>query len=81
VGKSTLTGDIAKSEHPPDPLSLDNQAARDAASSDPEGFVAGLSRPVLLDEIQRAGPDLLLALKGIVDADQSSSRFLLTGSA
>lgn len=81
VGKSTLTGDIARNEYPAAALSLDNQAARDAASSDPEGFVAGLSRPVLLDEIQRAGPDLLLAIKGVVDADQSPGQFLLTGSA
>jgi hypothetical protein len=43
--------------------------------------VAGLSRPVLLDEIQRGGPDLLLAIKGIVDADQTPGQFLLTGSA
>ncbi|MBA3866139.1 MAG: AAA family ATPase [Solirubrobacterales bacterium] len=73
--------DIAKDEYPAAALSLDNQAARDAASSDPEGFVAGLSRPVLLDEIQRAGPDLLLAIKSVVDADQSPGQFLLTGSA
>src|SRR3954451_8904673 len=81
VGKSTLTGEIATSEHLADVLSLDNRAARDAASSDPEGFVAGLSRPVLLDEVQRAGPDLLLAIKGAVDADQTPGQFLLTGSA
>lgn len=81
VGKSTLTEDIAKSEYPAAALSLDNQATRDAASNDPEGFVAGLSRPVLLDEIQRAGPDLLLAIKAAVDADQSPGQFLLTGSA
>ncbi len=43
--------------------------------------MAGLSRPVLLDEIQRAGPDLLLAIKGAVDADQAPGQFLLTGSA
>src|SRR5689334_14117507 len=81
VGKSTLTEDIAKSEYPAATLSLDNQAARDAASNDPEGFVAGLPRPVLLDEIQRAGPDLLLAIKAVVDADPSPGQFLLTGSA
>ena len=62
-------------------LSFDSRAARDAAGSDPEGFVAGLSRPILLDEIQRAGPDLLLAIKGAVDADQTPGQFLLTGSA
>jgi predicted AAA+ superfamily ATPase len=43
--------------------------------------VASLSRPVLLDEVQRAGPDLLLAIKGAVDADQTPGQFLLTGSA
>jgi predicted AAA+ superfamily ATPase len=81
VGKSTLTGDIAKNEYPATALSLDNRGARDAASSDPDGFVAGLARPVLLDEIQRAGPDLLLAIKAVVDADKSPGQFLLTGSA
>jgi uncharacterized protein len=81
VGKSTLTGEIAKEEHPAEVINLDNRAARDAALSDPNGFLAGLNRPVLIDEVQRGGPDLLLAVKEIVDADKTPGQFLLTGSA
>lgn len=81
VGKSTLTGDIATVEHPAAALSLDDRAARDAAVGDPNGFVAGLDRPALIDEVQRGGSDLLLAIKGTVDTDQTPGQFLLTGSA
>lgn len=81
VGKSTLTGELAKSEHPAEVINLDNRAARDAALSDPNGFLAGLSRPVLVDEVQRGGGDLLLAVKEAVDADKTPGQFLLTGSA
>lgn len=81
VGKSTLTGGIADTEDLATVISLDNRAARDAAISDPDGFVAGLSRPALLDEVQRGGPDLLLAIKEVVDTDQTPGQFLLTGSA
>lgn len=81
VGKSTLAGEIVGNEHPATVINLDNRAAREAAVGDPEGFVAGLETPVLLDEVQRAGADLLLAIKGAVDEDKTPGRFLLTGSA
>ncbi len=81
VGKSTLTGDIAATDHPATAVSLDNRAARDAAVGDPDGFVAGLEKPVLLDEVQRGGSDLLLAIKDVVDSDQTPGQFLITGSA
>jgi predicted AAA+ superfamily ATPase len=80
VGKSTLTQDIAQTDHPAQSLTLDDKTTRDAANGDPTGFVAGLSGPVLIDEVQRS-PDLLLAIKEAVDADQTPGRFLLTGSA
>ncbi|MBS1677714.1 MAG: hypothetical protein JST08_10055 [Actinobacteria bacterium] len=48
-------------------MNLDEQAPREAALADPEAFVAGLQRPVLIDEVQRGGPDLFLAIKSIVD--------------
>ena len=60
-------------------LTLDNQAALNAAKSDPVGFVRGLDRAVV-DEVQRA-PDVLLAIKQSVDEDTRPGRFLLTGSA
>lgn len=35
----------------------------------------------LIDEVQRGGPDLLLAVKSAVDKDQTPGQFFLTGSA
>src|SRR5690349_23458374 len=81
VGKSTLARQVADKEHPAQVVNLDEKAARDAATADPEGFVAGLRRPVLIDEVQRGSPDLLLAIKAVVDEDLRPGQFLLTGSA
>jgi predicted AAA+ superfamily ATPase len=80
VGKTTLTREIAANEHPMTVLSLDETATRDAALRDPAGFLAALSGPVLIDEIQHA-PDLLLEIKSVVDKDKRPGQFLLTGSA
>jgi hypothetical protein len=81
VGKSTLAEQIVATDRPASSVNLDTQAARQAANSDPEGFVAGLSRPVLIDEVQRGGPDLVLAIKSAVDKDWTAGQFFLTGSA
>jgi predicted AAA+ superfamily ATPase len=81
VGKSTLAEEIVSADHPARSTNLDTQAPRTAAKADPEGFVAGLERPVLIDEVQRGGPDLLLAIKAAVDKDQTPGQFFLTGSA
>lgn len=51
-----------------------------ALQVDPEGFLRDLAFPVLLDEWQLAGTDLLWTLKRIVDDDPTPGRFLLTGS-
>jgi uncharacterized protein len=80
VGKSTLARQIAKEDHPAAEFSLDDQATREAALADPAGFVAGLNVPAFIDEVQRV-PDLLLAIKDVVDRDLTPGRFLLTGSA
>jgi hypothetical protein len=80
VGKSTLVSQVAAADHPVRLLTLDDQVTRDAALADPTGFVAGLDRPVALDEVQRA-PDLLLTIKEAVDRDTRPGQFLLTGSA
>ena len=80
VGKSTLTQDIASSDHPATVINLDQRVSRDAANEDPTGFVAGINGPVVIDEIQRA-PDLLFAIKERVDRDLRPGQFLLTGSA
>jgi predicted AAA+ superfamily ATPase len=80
VGKSTLCEAIAAEDHPAVAVSLDDQAARRAAVSDPRGFLAGFEGPVFIDEVQRA-PDLILAIKQVVDRDTRPGQFLLTGSA
>jgi len=80
TGKSTLALEMAKGPHPARYVTLDDASLLGAAVRDPQGFVAGLEGPVILDEVQRA-PQLLLAIKAAVDRDRQPGRFLLTGSA
>lgn len=80
VGKSTLARVIATDHGLAETIDFDQRAVRDAAQRDPAGFVAGLQRPVLIDEVQRGGPELMLAIKSLVDRDLSPGQFLLTGS-
>jgi predicted AAA+ superfamily ATPase len=61
-------------------VTLDDPIAREAAQADPLGFVRRKARTLIIDEIQRA-PDLLPAIKLVVDEDQRAGQFLLTGSA
>lgn len=77
AGKTTLAQSLADRQRRFE--TLDNATTREAALSDPTGFVRNLDLAVI-DEIQRA-PDLLLAIKESVDADPRPGRFLLTGSA
>lgn len=60
-------------------FSLDDPALLAAVRADPLGFVKRLDRAII-DEVQRA-PQLLLALKLVIDQDRRPGRFLLTGSA
>ncbi|WP_428121178.1 ATP-binding protein [Candidatus Poriferisodalis sp.] len=62
-------------------LSLDDPAVLSLAVDDPIGFIADRRRPVVIDEIQRGGDDLVRAIKLVVDADPAPGSFLLTGSA
>ena len=61
-------------------ITLDDAAVFNAAQSDPDGFVNGLSGAVTLDEVQRV-PALFLAIKAAVDRQRQPGRYLLTGSA
>lgn len=79
AGKTTLVRSVAKKEHPARYISLDEPAALEAARTDPTAFVADWDR-LVIDEVQRA-PDLLLAIKRVVDTDSARGRFLMTGSA
>jgi predicted AAA+ superfamily ATPase len=60
-------------------FSLDDPALLAAVQADPLGFVNRLDRAII-DEVQRA-PQLLMALKLVIDQDRRPGRFLLTGSA
>ncbi len=61
-------------------ISFDDDVAREAAATDPAGFVAELPERIILDEVQRA-PSLFPAIKREVDRRRLSGRFLLTGSS
>lgn len=79
AGKSTLCAGIAHAQGMTS-TTLDDPAARDAARSDPTGFLAGLGRRAFIDELQRA-PDLILGLKMEVDREPTPGRYLVTGSS
>jgi predicted AAA+ superfamily ATPase len=79
AGKTTLIRALAGEEYPARYVSLDDRGARELARADPAGFIGGGER-LAIDEVQRA-PDLLLAIKRVVDSDNTRGRFLLTGSA
>jgi uncharacterized protein len=76
-GKTTLVRQLITGKR--DYLTLDDAATRQAALSDPTGFVRDLDHAII-DEVQHA-PDVLLAIKQSVDEDRRPGRFLLTGSA
>jgi hypothetical protein len=80
TGKTTLVRQVAAAERPARYISLDDPTFMSAAASDPVGFLAGLSGPVVIDEVQHA-PGLFPAIKSTVDYDRAPGRFLLTGSA
>lgn len=81
AGKSTLAKHLRWSKQAPVYYSLDDDGLRDTALSDPTGFIAGVARPAVIDEVQRA-PGLMLAVKRVLDDDsQTPGQFLLTGSA
>jgi len=80
AGKSTLAQMLAADRLSADYVTLDDERARSLAAADPQGFVSGLGRRTVIDEIQRV-PALLLAIKARLDRDWAPGQFLLTGSA
>jgi predicted AAA+ superfamily ATPase len=59
---------------------LDERTTLDAALRDADGFIQEIGTPVVIDEIQRA-PDLMRAIKLVIDRKRQAGRYLLTGSA
>ncbi len=79
AGKSTLVQSLDKKAFPAEYYTLDDAATLAAATSDPQGFIAQLPRPAIIDEVQRAA-GLPLAIKKSVDSNRAAGQFLLTGS-
>lgn len=61
-------------------VTLDDDDQRSAARDDPRGYLEGLRRPLFIDEAQRAGDPLLLAVKAEVDRHPRAGSFILSGS-
>jgi uncharacterized protein len=81
AGKSTLIRKLSE-ETGRQYITLDKQALRDSAASDPEGFIdAYEGEGISIDEVQYI-PDLVLAIKQVSDllSPQQKGKFLLTGS-
>jgi predicted AAA+ superfamily ATPase len=77
-GKTTLSKQIAVDDHIF--RSLDDVTLLKAATDDPNDFIKHSHGTMIIDEIQKA-PNLLPAIKQIVDSDNRPGQFLLTGSA
>lgn len=79
VGKSTLCQQISE-EFGLASRTFDDRDVREQALADPEGFLDELGdQGAFIDEVQRA-PDLMLAIKAVVDRDQRKGQYLLSGS-
>jgi len=79
-GKTTLAKEIAK-ELQLSYYTMDDETVLNAAKDDPYTFVKQLSKkPAVIDEIQMA-TELVKSLKIVVDDENKSGMFLLTGSA
>ena len=77
-GKTTLVRELAAARGAPY-ATLDDVVTRRLAGEDPDALLAQHDLCVI-DEVQRGGDDLLLAIKQDVDRDPRRGRFLLTGS-
>ncbi len=79
VGKTTLAqalGATINARY----VSLDSDDDRAFAALDGRTFLDALGKPLIIDEIQRVGEPLVLAVKIVVDADNRPGQFILTGS-
>jgi uncharacterized protein len=78
AGKTTLARSISE-ERAGTYLTMDDDVILTAARNDPVGLIQA-TEPIVIDEIQRVGEPMVLAIKAAVDRDPRSGRFLLTGS-
>ncbi len=79
TGKTTMVKALARARGA-QYVTLDDHATLEAALNDPPGFIQGLGKFAVIDEVQNA-PNIFRAIKASVDRDRKPGRFLLTGSA
>jgi len=78
-GKTTLAQEIGQ-EKKYTYTTFDNELTYLTAQSNMIGFIGGLEKPVIIDEIQRI-PEIFRTIKLDVDNNRIPGRYLLTGSA
>lgn len=63
-------------------VTLDDRTLLRASRTDPSGFVRDRDRPLFIDEVQRGGDSLVLAIKAEVDRHPDrAGRFVVSGSS
>lgn len=80
-GKSTLV-EMLHEQLGGSRISLDDRDSLRAARTDPGGLIEEAAFPLMIDEVQRGGDQLILAIKSDVDRHGfESGRFVLAGSS
>lgn len=79
-GKSTLVKKFARDDRPARYLTFDDPTVLSAATSAPMDFLENFNDNLIIDEVQRV-PEILLAIKRLVDEKRKPGRFILTGSS
>jgi predicted AAA+ superfamily ATPase len=79
AGKTTLIQELGKN-HVYSYTNFDDIISLSSATNDPVGFIANLQKPAIIDEIQRAQPDLFLTIKKDIDENRKAGRYAMTGS-
>lgn len=80
TGKSTLARTLINKNYKADYIPLDDLAVLAIVKNDPKGFLNNYPGNLIIDEVQMA-PDLLIAIKHLVDNDRRPGKFVLTGSS
>lgn len=79
TGKTTLVRHLAI-RYNAHYVTLDRADQADAMASDPATYLSTSGTPLVIDEVQRVGEPLVLAVKAAVDLDNRPGQYLLTGS-
>lgn len=79
VGKTTLMKEVGK-ELGMNYITFDTIRQLAAAQDDPEGFIEGVAKPVIIDEVQRV-VEIALPIKLNVDRKREAGTYGLTGSS